>query len=108
LAKNRPVTPGAGKISHPHVRGLVFRSNDAQNGGHCSGGWILLEAPDRRSGGTLLRVFSLLFLSVLINYVDRGNLSVAAPLLKDELHLSASKLGVLLAAFFWTYSSRVL
>jgi ACS family D-galactonate transporter-like MFS transporter len=64
----------------------------------------LVEAPDRRSGGTLLSVFSLLFLSVLINYIDRGNLSVAAPLLTDELHLSASKLGILLAAFFWTYS----
>jgi MFS transporter, ACS family, D-galactonate transporter len=45
----------------------------------------------------------LLFLSVLINYIDRGNLSIAAPLLKDELHISASQLGILLAAFFWTY-----
>ena len=62
-------------------------------------------APDRRSGSALVGVFSLLFLSILINYIDRGNLSVAAPLLKDELHLSASKLGVLFAAFFWTYSA---
>jgi hypothetical protein len=27
---------------------------------------------------------ALLSISVLINYVDRGNLSIAAPLLKDE------------------------
>jgi MFS transporter, ACS family, D-galactonate transporter len=47
----------------------------------------------------------LLFLSVLINYIDRGNLSIAAPLLKDELHISASQLGILLAAFFWTYTA---
>src|ERR1041384_8751168 len=59
---------------------------------------------DRQSiaGRTLALVF-LLALSVFINYVDRGNLSVAAPLLKGELHLSAYHLGLLLGAFFWTY-----
>jgi ACS family D-galactonate transporter-like MFS transporter len=46
----------------------------------------------------------LIFLSVFINYVDRGNLSIAAPLLKDELGLSASQLGILLSSFFWTYA----
>lgn len=47
----------------------------------------------------------LLFLAVLINYVDRGNLSIAAPLLRDEWHLSASSLGALFSAFFWTYTA---
>src|SRR6267154_5267765 len=46
----------------------------------------------------------LLALSVIINYIDRGNLSIAAPLLKDELGISASQLGILLSAFFWTYT----
>lgn len=54
-----------------------------------------------------LRVFgpalALLVLAVLINYVDRGNLSLAAPLLKVEWGLSASELGVLFSAFYWTY-----
>jgi MFS family permease len=50
------------------------------------------------------RVLALLALSVFINYIDRSNLSVAAPMLKDELGLSASQLGVLLSAFFWTYA----
>ncbi len=49
------------------------------------------------------RVVLLLALSVFINYLDRSNLSIAAPLLKDELGLSASQLGTLLSAFFWTY-----
>jgi MFS transporter, ACS family, D-galactonate transporter len=49
-------------------------------------------------------VLFLLSLSVLINYIDRSNLSIAAPLLKDELHISASQLGTLLSAFFWTYA----
>lgn len=51
------------------------------------------------------RVLVLLFLSVFINYIDRSNLSIAAPFIKDELGISASQLGVLLSAFFWTYSS---
>ena len=41
---------------------------------------------------------------MLINYIDRGNLSIAAPLLKDELGISASQLGILFSAFFWTYT----
>src|SRR5258708_14347737 len=54
--------------------------------------------------GTLIGVLVLLWLSVFLNYIDRSNLSIAAPLLKGELGLSASQLGVLLSAFFWTYA----
>ena len=50
------------------------------------------------------RVVFLLTVSVLINYIDRSNLSIAAPLIKDELGLSGSQLGTLLSAFFWTYA----
>lgn len=56
-----------------------------------------------RSGG-MNRVLVLLGFSVFINYIDRANLSVAAPLLKDELGLSHAQLGLLLSAFFWTYA----
>ena len=45
----------------------------------------------------------LLAVSVFINYIDRGNLSIAAPLLKDELRLNGTQLGILLSSFFWTY-----
>lgn len=54
--------------------------------------------------GSLVVVVVLLAISAFINYVDRGNLSIAAPMLKDELGISAAKLGVLLSAFFWTYA----
>jgi ACS family D-galactonate transporter-like MFS transporter len=37
--------------------------------------------------------------------MDRSNLSVATPLIKDELGLSPSGLGTILSAFFWTYAS---
>ena len=49
------------------------------------------------------RVLFLLAFSVLINYIDRSNLSIAGPLLQDELHISNSQLGILFTAFFWTY-----
>jgi len=49
------------------------------------------------------RVIFLLALSVFINYIDRSNLSIAAPLLQDELGLSNWQLGKLLSVFFWTY-----
>jgi ACS family D-galactonate transporter-like MFS transporter len=47
----------------------------------------------------------LLVISVLINYIDRGNLSIAASMIQDELRISHSQLGLLLSAFFWTYAS---
>ena len=42
---------------------------------------------------------------MFINYIDRGNLSIAAPTIKDDLGLTASQLGILLSAFFWTYAT---
>jgi MFS family permease len=42
--------------------------------------------------------------AVFITYVDRGTLATAAPLLQDELHLSASQLGILLSAFYYGYA----
>jgi MFS family permease len=49
-------------------------------------------------------LLALLSFSVLINYLDRSNLSAAAPLLSKEFSLSDSQLGLLLSAFFWTYA----
>ena len=54
--------------------------------------------------GLPFRVVFLLAVAVFINYVDRGNLATASPLLKDELGLSNSQVGVLLSAFFWSYA----
>jgi MFS family permease len=63
------------------------------------------EAPTpTKLSPALFGVALLLSTSVLINYVDRGTLAIAAPLLKEDLHLSPSQLGILLSAFFWTYA----
>jgi MFS family permease len=48
-------------------------------------------------------VAPLLALMVFIQYVDRGNIATAAPLMKTELRLSAAQIGVLVSAFYWTY-----
>ena len=62
---------------------------------------IRSELSSRRTNIAL----ALLVLSVFLNYIDRSNLSIALPYLKDELGLSPSRLGILLSAFFWTYST---
>src|ERR1700751_4870741 len=54
--------------------------------------------------GVSARLVLLLAAAIFINYVDRGNLATAAPLLKSELNLSNTQIGVLLSAFFWTYA----
>ena len=59
------------------------------------------RAPGTTSSTT--RVVALVTLAVFINYIDRGNLATAAPLMQDELHLSAGELGVLLSAFYYGY-----
>jgi len=53
----------------------------------------------------LWRLLALLMLSAVINYVDRGSLSTAAPLLKVELGLSPSQLGILFSSFFCAYAA---
>jgi MFS family permease len=48
-------------------------------------------------------ILPLLGIGVFINYIDRGNLATAAPLMRSELHLSGTQIGLLLSAFFWIY-----
>jgi MFS family permease len=69
----------------------------------------LSTTPGKVDGSGLYRgrdrvIIALLFISALLNFVDRGNLSVAAPVLGPEFGLTPVAMGVLLSAFFWTYS----
>jgi ACS family D-galactonate transporter-like MFS transporter len=67
------------------------------------------EAAPEKSGILAQNSFTpalvLLGVVIVINYVDRGSLSIAAPALKEELHLSATQLGRLFSAFFYTYTA---
>jgi MFS family permease len=45
----------------------------------------------------------LLGAGVFLNYVDRGAIGIAAPLMQSELNLSATAFGLVASAFFWVY-----
>jgi MFS family permease len=50
-------------------------------------------------------LIGLLVAVAVINYIDRGSLSVAAPAISAEMHLDPERMGVLLSAFFWSYAA---
>jgi len=50
------------------------------------------------------RIVLLLFIAGFINYLDRSALSVAAPALTQELHLSPANLGLVFSTFFIGYA----
>jgi MFS family permease len=50
----------------------------------------------------------LIFIICVVNYMDRGTLSVANPLIRNELGLSVAEMGVLLSAFLWPYAFTLL
>ena len=50
-------------------------------------------------------MLALVFVNVMINYLDRTNLSVAAPALNKDLGLSPTQMGYIFSAFGWTYAA---
>ena len=48
-------------------------------------------------------VLVLMFCMFMINYMDRINLSVAAPAVAKEFHWDPAQMGWLFSAFLWTY-----
>jgi MFS transporter, ACS family, D-galactonate transporter len=50
------------------------------------------------------RIMGLLFVTVVINYLDRSNISIAAPSLASDFHLDPVQLGLVFSAFSWTYT----
>jgi MFS family permease len=47
---------------------------------------------------------TVLVLAGTLNYIDRATLSVANPLIRNELGLSIADMGLLLSAFLWAYA----
>ena len=58
---------------------------------------------DRDTARLPVALVVLLGAALMINYVDRGTISTAAPLLERQLGLTPSQLGWVLSAFFWAY-----
>ncbi|HEU4779022.1 MAG TPA: MFS transporter [Steroidobacteraceae bacterium] len=50
-------------------------------------------------------ILALLTIGTLINYLDRTVISVAAPLMTQDLGLSAVAMGLVFSAFSWTYAA---
>ena len=61
-----------------------------------------MTAAGKRGGVSALVL--LLGAAVFLNYVDRGAIGIAAPLMKGELGLSEEAYGVAFSAFFWIYA----
>lgn len=58
----------------------------------------------RRGVQTVPALVLLLGTAVVLNYIDRGAVGVAAPLMKSDLGLTATEIGVAISAFFWVYA----
>ncbi len=57
----------------------------------------------RRSGYRWL-VLVMLALISLITYMDRTNISIAAPMMMKEFGFTKTQMGVIFSAFAWAYS----
>lgn len=49
-------------------------------------------------------ILGLIFVTVVINYLDRTNVSVAAKAIQDDLGISTIQMGLVFSAFAWTYT----
>ena len=49
-------------------------------------------------------IFSIIFLLVVVNLVDRVSLSIGMPTIAKEFNLSPAMQGVILSSFFWAYA----
>jgi ACS family D-galactonate transporter-like MFS transporter len=63
-----------------------------------------LTAFAHRPTNRRFRIMGLLFVTIVINYLDRSNISIAAPSLTHEFHLDPVQLGLVFSAFSWTYT----
>lgn len=68
---------------------------------HTLTGQATLSAPSRKR----FFIMVLLFITVVINYLDRSNLSIAAPALTSELGIDPIHVGLVFSAFGWTYAA---
>jgi ACS family D-galactonate transporter-like MFS transporter len=48
-------------------------------------------------------VLALLYFAIAINYVDRVNMGLAAPVIQTEMHIDAAMMGLIFSIFGWLY-----
>ena len=64
----------------------------------------VIAAADMAPSNRRFLIMALLFVTVVINYLDRSNLSIAAPSITSDFGLNPVQLGVVFSAFGWTYT----
>lgn len=64
----------------------------------------MLRAARPRGKNLRWVIIAVITLLTITNYLDRGNLSVAAPQIMHDLHISNTMMGVILSAFVWPYA----
>jgi ACS family D-galactonate transporter-like MFS transporter len=64
---------------------------------------VAMRRPPAGASRVRWGIVLLAFGGMTINYLDRANLGVALPFIADEIHLSMTQQGMILAAFFWSY-----
>ena len=62
------------------------------------------KQPAARPSAVRKAIVGLLFVSVVINYLDRSSISIAGPGIAEELHLTPVQMGLVFSAFAWAYS----
>ena len=63
-----------------------------------------MEYRANRVGNLRWFIAILLGIGIVINYLDRVNISVASGPLIKEYHLSSAQLGIILSSYLWTYA----
>ncbi len=64
---------------------------------------LLVESPEQASVFRFV-VLILAVLGIMVTFMDRINLSIAAPIITKQYHISHAVMGLLLSSFFWTYT----
>lgn len=58
---------------------------------------------ERPKGNVRWRIAGILGIGIVINYLDRVNISVATQPLEHQFHLSSGEMGIILSAYLWSY-----
>ncbi|MBY0199508.1 MFS transporter [Priestia megaterium] len=64
----------------------------------------VLEIRPKKPTKARYGILMLLFIGTAINYMDRTNISVAAPEIQKYFHLNPTMLGLIFSAFAWSYA----
>lgn len=67
-------------------------------------GQIVSEKPGLKIPGLRWWIIGLVFLATLINYIDRLTISVLAPLITEDLHLTNTEFGSIASTFLLAYT----